>query len=305
MGVAPMQQIVRAELSVPGMVVQLRSFQFENGLETVVCEEQHLLSLKLSPTPPVSEGRFCSQRWGAAYDGIGDLLLVPGRVPLDSRVPSGGSLNTVYCSLDRQAFGTLTGHSDDWNDRELAACLDVRSNLIKEALRRLAAETVNPGFASGTLADALRITVTMELARYLSARPPGDDSTSGVLSAQQMRRIGECIADLQGGAPTVSQIADLCGISTRHFTRLFRQTTGQSVLSFVNDRRLERARSYLSDTPLPLKEIAWQLGFGDSSSFSRAFRHQTGETPQGYRARTRIAPGAGEDETPVLPITHH
>ena len=293
MGVAPMQQIVRAELAVPGMLVQLRTFHFRNGLETVVCEEQHLLSLKLSPTPPTSEGRFVSQAWRGTFGGIGDLLLVPGRMPLDSRVPFGGTLNTVYCSLHRQAFSALTGRDDDWNDRELAACLDVRSNLIKEALRRLAAETVNPGFASATLADALRITVTMELARYLAARPQDDQGHgNGVLSPRQMRQIAECIDDLQGGTPTVAQIADLCGISTRHFTRLFRQTTGQSVLEFVNTRRLERARSYLADTPLALKEIAWRLGFADASSFSRAFRKLAGETPQDYRLRTRIG-GSG------------
>lgn len=293
MGVTPMQQIVRAELGVPGMLVQLRTFHFGNGLETVVCEEQHLLSLKLSPVPPTSEGRFVSQAWREQYGGIGDLLLVPGRTPLDSRVPSGGTLNTVYCSLNRQAFSTLTGRQDDWNDRELAACLDVRSNLIKEALRRLASETVNPGFATSTLADALRITVTMELARYLAARAQGGlnhgmSHANGVLSPRQMRQITECIEDLHGAAPTVSQIADLCGISTRHFTRLFRQTTGQSVLEFVNARRLERAQSYLSDTALALKEIAWRLGFADASSFSRAFRKLAGETPQDYRLRTRI-----------------
>ena len=290
MGGAPMQQIVRAELAVPGMIIQLRSFHFVDGLETVVCEEEHMLSLKLSPTPPLSEGRFVSQAWRGQYGGIGDLLLVPGRVPLDSRVPSGGMLNTVYCSLDRQTFGALTGRDDDWNDRELASCLDVRSNLIKEALRRLAAETVHPGFATATLADALRITVTMELARYLTARPAeGAGDCHGVLSPRQMRQITEFLGDLHGCTPTLSQIAGLCGVSTRHFTRLFRQTTGQSVLEFVNARRLERAQAYLADTPLALKEIAWRLGFADASGFSRAFRKLTGETPQAYRQRTRIA----------------
>ena len=294
MGTTPMQQIVRAELAVPGMLVQLRTFHFGDGLETVVCEEEHLLSLKLSPAPPMSEGRFVSRPWQGQYGGIGDLLLVPGRVPLDSRVPAGGTLSTVYCSLNRQAFGSLTGRDDDWNDHELASCLDVRSNLIKEALRRLAMEAVHPGFASTTLADALRITVTMELARYLAARAKDGlnrsiNHANGVLSPRQMRQITECIEDLQGCTPTVSEIADLCGISTRHFTRLFRQTTGQSVLEFVNARRLERAQSYLADTALALKEIAWRLGFSDPSSFSRAFRKLAGETPQDYRLRTRIA----------------
>ncbi|AZI35112.1 hypothetical protein NT2_08_00900 [Caenibius tardaugens NBRC 16725] len=285
MGNAPMKQVVRAELTVPGMIVQLRSFNFANGLETVVCEEQHLLSLKLSPSPPASEGRFSSSGYVGRYGGIGDLLWVPGQVPLDSRVPSGGSLNTVYCSLDRGLFSDLTGRDEVWNERELSSCLDVRSSLIKEALRRLATEAINPGFATSTLADALRITITMELVRYLAVAPGHAGTSAGQLSPQQMRRIDEFVDDMRGGAPTIAQIASLCGLSTRHFTRLFRQTTGQTVLEFVNVRRLERAKAFLADTQLPLKEIAYRLGFSDASSFSRAFRAMMGETPLGYRMR--------------------
>jgi len=50
-----------------------------------------------------------------------------------------------------------------------------------------------------------------------------------------------------------------------------------------NRARAERARFYLRQTNLPLKEIALELGFSELSAFSRAFKSWTGETPQTCR----------------------
>jgi AraC-like DNA-binding protein len=52
---------------------------------------------------------------------------------------------------------------------------------------------------------------------------------------------------------------------------------------------MERARNLLAATDAPLKEVADQLGFSEPSSFHRAFKRWTGETPTRYRLSHRSA----------------
>jgi AraC family transcriptional regulator len=53
--------------------------------------------------------------------------------------------------------------------------------------------------------------------------------------------------------------------------------------------QISKARDYLLHTDLPLKEIAYRLGFRQPSNFSDAFRAATGETPGRFRAANRTA----------------
>ena len=51
----------------------------------------------------------------------------------------------------------------------------------------------------------------------------------------------------------------------------------------VVQQRMARAALHLTDTRMPIAEIAHRVGYGDQSAFSRAFRRHWGETPAAYR----------------------
>ena len=80
---------------------------------------------------------------------------------------------------------------------------------------------------------------------------------------------------------------ELCGISARHLRRLFKETTDQTIYQYSRDIWAAKAKSMLSDTRAPVKEIASRLGFSDASSFSMAFRRATGEPPKVFRQQFR------------------
>ena len=86
------------------------------------------------------------------------------------------------------------------------------------------------------------------------------------------------------GGLTMSNVATNLAISPRTLRRrlLDEGVTFQELKNLTRERR---ARYYLSSTSLSLSEIAFQLGFSELSAFSRAFRTQTGDTPQNYRKR--------------------
>ena len=58
---------------------------------------------------------------------------------------------------------------------------------------------------------------------------------------------------------------------------------------YIVQLRMERAKTLLSDSDLPLAEVAAQVGFADQSHFSSTFRRTTAMTPRSYRNATARA----------------
>ncbi|HET8903222.1 MAG TPA: helix-turn-helix transcriptional regulator, partial [Saccharospirillum sp.] len=84
---------------------------------------------------------------------------------------------------------------------------------------------------------------------------------------------------------TLTDMAEVTGLSDYHFARMFKQATGYPPHRYVLHRRLTRARQLLADTPLNMTEIALRCGFGSSSHFSNRFRAETGVSPTVYRSQ--------------------
>ena len=76
------------------------------------------------------------------------------------------------------------------------------------------------------------------------------------------------------------------GMSARTFQRTL-AVHGMNFLGIRNKVRLQIAKCLLSDTDVPVTEIAFQLGYSETSAFSRGFRTFVGQAPQDFRRRTR------------------
>jgi len=88
---------------------------------------------------------------------------------------------------------------------------------------------------------------------------------------------------LSSGNCTIERCADKIGMSVRTLqARLAGE--GARFSELVENQRLALARSYLSRRQLTLDEIADRLGYGEQTSFGRAFKRWTGQTPQQFRA---------------------
>ena len=107
--------------------------------------------------------------------------------------------------------------------------------------------------------------------------------TARALSPQQRRLVGEYIAEHLADEITLDELAGLCNLSRYHFSRVFKETFGQSPSKFIIARRIEKARELLSGTDLPLNRIATQCGFHGVTQLGRTFRSLEGTTPVRYR----------------------
>lgn len=83
---------------------------------------------------------------------------------------------------------------------------------------------------------------------------------------------------------TIEQLAGVAHFSPYHFHRIFSSMTGETVGQFIARLRIERAANRLVGQPRrPIIDIALESGFGNPSSFSRAFREAYGMTPTQWR----------------------
>ena len=92
------------------------------------------------------------------------------------------------------------------------------------------------------------------------------------------------LRELDGGNPTKEHVARVLRVSPRTLTRRL-ASAGTSFEEVLTSLRCELAIRYLRDTKLSLSEIALALGFSGTSSFVRAFRRWTGQSPGGMRLR--------------------
>lgn len=95
----------------------------------------------------------------------------------------------------------------------------------------------------------------------------------------------QLLLQAKGQRPDYQRIADELGMGLSTFRRTFRQQAGMSVHQFVLRRRLDTAMYLLSETRVPIKSIARQLGYRDVFFFTRQFTQAAGLPPARYRAQ--------------------
>ncbi|MEO5682213.1 MAG: helix-turn-helix transcriptional regulator [Chitinophagaceae bacterium] len=81
----------------------------------------------------------------------------------------------------------------------------------------------------------------------------------------------------------VAQYSDLMNLSPYQLNEITRSTVGKTASALINDHIILEAKRYLLATPNLIKEIADQLGYEDTSYFTRFFRKQTGYSPEIFR----------------------
>ncbi len=85
---------------------------------------------------------------------------------------------------------------------------------------------------------------------------------------------------------TVSQAADMIGLSYFQFMKFFRKATGTSFVSYLNRQRLAHAHRLLTETDRSIAAISAEVGFSDQSYFDRRFRQQYEQSPLQLRSKT-------------------
>lgn len=274
--------LVIGQITLPTASVELCAFP-EVLRETItVIEEEPVLSLGLSPLLGQSEARMAGDR-RIPFGRFGALGFRPAGIPMEMRI-EGGAFHTVRCRFSPDSVARALGHQLD--EAQLAACFDIRSPALEDAMLRLAGEVDRPAFDSPALATALVSTILIDLARYLSDAGQLAHRRKGGLPPRVLRQVLARI-DQPGTPPTIADLAQCCGLSRFHFMRCFKQSTGLSAGEYIAQQRITRAKALLMADTVPLTAIALELGYAGLPAFSAAFRKATGRSPGTWRTFMR------------------
>ncbi|GEN57888.1 hypothetical protein GCM10012290_24620 [Halolactibacillus alkaliphilus] len=82
---------------------------------------------------------------------------------------------------------------------------------------------------------------------------------------------------------TLNGLAEALSLTKPYISQLFKQETGQTIMSYVTGVKINRAKVLLHDTNLSILAISERLGYYDSSHFGRIFKKVTGLTPRMFR----------------------
>lgn len=132
---------------------------------------------------------------------------------------------------------------------------------------------------------ALRVAGAFVYAPYQTGAQP-QQSVPAARIARADPALGAAIALMEQGLedpPSVAAIAARIGLSQRRLEMLFADRLGTSPGRFFLDLRLDEARRLVTDTRLPLQEVALRAGFSGQVTFARAFRARFGAAASALR----------------------
>jgi AraC family transcriptional regulator len=216
----------------------------------------------------------------------GDIAFIRPHSRVQRNIAS-GRRRALLCMFDRAWLDNLLPQEIHAGGSHFAERTSLgRSEWLLRNIYREIREQDNPG--SAIVIESFANALAVELARRLALRATHDHLRKGGLAPSRMRLLQErVLSDI--AAPSLAELAELCGMTVRHLCRAFKAETGITPGQYINAARAQHARTLLSETRLSLTEIAHRLGFATSASFSNAFQRATGLKPRQIERPTRSA----------------
>jgi AraC family transcriptional regulator len=135
---------------------------------------------------------------------------------------------------------------------------------------------------SKAFSDSLSVALISALAG-MDTDEYGRRSSQGGLAPWQVRRVtGFLLENLTEDLELRTQ-ADLIGLSTSHFCRAFKVSTGMSPHQWLLKARVEKAKQHLLLSEIPIAEVALSVGFADQAHFTRTFSRLEGISPRAWQ----------------------
>jgi AraC family transcriptional regulator len=172
------------------------------------------------------------------------------------------------------------GASGEVELRRTDNLVDARLGGLVEAVN---AERID-GFPSGRLfLDSVEQALAVALVNGYAVRHRSVRTHRGGLGSARLRRIKEFVYAKMEDEFALCEMAQSVELSTAHFSRMFRKSTGESPHHFVLRQRIERAKEMLRAAETRVLDVAVASGFKTQQHFARVFRRMCGVSPTEYR----------------------
>ena len=216
--------------------------------------------------PPKLAYSFCSLELGDEYNASVDAVVLR----FDEAWLS--ALGSIFKSLDKVILKMRT-YEDPYS---------------VEGPKWMKMSTVLDGLSSGNPAREPALMIELlemvsgerDLVRILKASP-----SEQVTLTQKMEMIDRYIENNVYGKVSLDDIAKYVGMNRTYFCLFFKKHYGKGFADYLNDIRVDKAASLLTDRDKKIAEIARECGFKTAPYFTRAFRRSRGMSPAEFRKK--------------------
>jgi AraC family transcriptional regulator len=249
----------------------------------VVGEHGYIVALQLKALPFI-EQYFGNKKVSNGSYPVGAVSAINLQDEPACRVPHPFDALILYvtqASLDEVAYAHQAPRVD-----QLAWPLGAFDPVVYHLGKSFLASQQQPHNASKLFSDHLLHALNCHFVCSYSGVTLSAPRFRGGLSSRQMRRATELLEAHLDGKIALQQVAEACDLSVSHFARAFKQSFRRPPYKWLMERRVDKARDLMTNSRLPLADIATQCGFADQSALNRSFKRMHGVTPGIWRRRT-------------------
>ncbi|WP_102999878.1 helix-turn-helix domain-containing protein [Sphingobium sp. SA916] len=260
-----------------GIRADIRHFAWECSCDARFEPNSHYLDYSLGPRARGARLLPDGKRHAPPF---GEVSYLPKGSQFEARCEP--SEYRIFCLT----FESLTADQLFQNEvmpSSLPPCFDVKAPWVRQGLARLAQEVRNPGFAPDIMVETIALSLVIDLSRHLQIAHKCDDTADPRMAGWRLRRLQERIEAGLAGPLSIVDLAEECGVSSRHLMRTFKNTVGKTLGSYIADARIAQAKRELVQDGALIKVVAGNCGFQSVAAFSAAFRKATGLSPRGFR----------------------
>ena len=194
-----------------------------------------------------------------------------------------GLMNVPHLQLGISDAALMASSDRAYGEVELRPSRKFADSRLSALVGAARAEMV-AGFPNGRLfLDSVEQAMAVALVKGHAVRHRPVQIYRGGLGSARLRRIRELIHAKMGDDLSLDEMAQSIGLSTAHFARMFRKSTGETPHQFVLRQRVERAKAMLRDPGARILAVAVACGFKTQQHFAQVFCDVCGVSPTRYR----------------------
>jgi AraC family transcriptional regulator len=267
--------------------IVLEQHHFPSRELTDVMFKRHVIVINIghSVTEFEKDGRF-----QGVQRARGAVTFLPSHQPFSCRlkVKSGMFANFLYLALHPVLVSRVADGLELDADRiELTERRGIIDPTVRHIALALRAGVQSDGALDRMYGEALSTALAVHLLREYGTSVLRPKRPYGGLPREKLVRALEYIQDRLNADLTVSGIAQVAEMSADHFTKLFKESTGQSPYRYVIEARVRKAKELLTTGKFSISEAAHQVGFVDQSHLTRHFKKVFGLPPKALLSRRK------------------
>lgn len=222
---------------------------------------------------------------GVTYKTVPDTFILLGPKHIHTQLAKGAIERRDICisaeNFYKYCEELKAGLFDEINSLQVPAQIHLPTNTYKEILERLSVIDINKTTNPGNETPILHSIVSYLLGLYIEQTRLKDSPTPPGWFSDFMKKIQEP----EYFTKRIEDLAKISNYTHAHFLLIFKQQTGQTLISYISAQRMNYASKLLLNTNLSVIQIANETGYNNHSFFTQKFREYFGVTPAAYRKK--------------------